>query len=279
MNGQQGWGRGHGGYGGRGSTPGGFSLGFDAPPPRDVLFLLGILFFTYALAKLGVGAVGYLWLTSDAVLAGQLWRFATYSFAAVPSGTLWFLFSLLIIFWFGRDTFRALGRRGFWTVMAWGTGSAAVVALATDMIQRAVGGTPLGMFPLIQGQNIVLTVLIAAFATLYGNATIMLMFVLPVRARWFLWIEVLFGFMGFLDSRDLGGFLGICVAVGVTYQLLTGGLNPRRIRGSLREWRLRIERFVLEQRIKQMRRKSDLRAVPPPEDDDKDNVQQGPWIN
>ncbi len=274
MNGQP-WGGSRGGFGGGGRTPGGFGLGFDASPPRDILVLLGTLFVTYSLSKLQASWVGYLWLTADTLLAGQLWRFATYSIAAIPSGTFWFLFSLLIIFWFGRDTYRALGRRGFWTVYAWGTGAASVTAILVDLLQRAAGVQAVGIFPLIQGQNIVLTVMIAAFATLYGNATIMLMFVLPVKARWFLWIEILFGFMGFLDSGDLGGFLGICSAVAVTYLLLTGGFQPGRLRGMLREMRLRIERLFLEQRIKRMRRNSNLRPVPPPDD----NVQEGPWIN
>ena len=58
-----------------------------------------------------------------------------------------------------------------------------------------------------------LAIFIAAFATLNRNATILLFFVLPIQARWFLWLEVLFAFIAFLGSHDLPGFLGITTAV------------------------------------------------------------------
>ena len=66
-------------------------------------------------------------------------------------------------------------------------------------------------------------IVIAAFATLYGNATILLFFVLPIQAKWFLLLEIVFAFMGFLGSGDLGGFLGIVAAVGVVYDILSRG--------------------------------------------------------
>ena len=76
----------------------------------------------------------------------------------------------------------------------------------------------------MQGQQILAVVLVAAFATLNRDATILLFFVLPMPARWFLWLEIVFGFLGFLGTHDLPGFLGICAAVGITY----GALYPAR---------------------------------------------------
>ena len=67
------------------------------------------------------------------------------------------------------------------------------------------------------------------YAVGYGGATInrratIYLIILPIEARWFLGIEVLFAFMGFLVTHDLAGFLGICAAVGATNAFLaTGG--------------------------------------------------------
>jgi hypothetical protein len=104
-----------------------------------------------------------------------------------------------------------------------------------------------------------LAIVIAAFATVFGDATIMLFFVLPVRARWFLWIEVLFAFVAFLGSggarvgvaKDLAGFIAICTAVGLTYMLLSPG-GPMR---TLRTLRKRLEAMWIEWRLKQLRSK------------------------
>ncbi|MCP5067007.1 MAG: hypothetical protein GY946_10615, partial [bacterium] len=60
--------------------------------------------------------------------------------------------------------------------------------------------------------------------------------------------------------------------VGLVFQTLTGG----GLRKMLREWRLRIERMILEARLKRMRGRSDLRIVKPPPDDEDP---RGPWVH
>ena len=126
-----------------------------------------------------------------------------------------------------------------------------------------VVATPLGtgvpnVFSLKQGQHILLTLFVAAFATLYSEATIYLFFVLPVKARWFLWLEVLFAFLAFLGSKDLAGFLGICTGVFATWFWL----QPKGRRPGLRELWLRTQRWWLERRMKQLRRKRGFKVVP-----------------
>jgi hypothetical protein len=83
----------------------------------------------------------------------------------------------------------------------------------------------------MQGQRTLLAFAIAAFATLNRHATILLFFVLPIQARWFLWLEVLFAFIAFLATKDLAGFVGICVVVGGTYALLSAGGPGRMLPG------------------------------------------------
>ncbi len=274
------------------------SFGFEGgPPPRDVLILIAIVFATFSVDALSPGTMQLLRLTPAVWEAGFVWQVFTFPWIGYgsPDSGIWFLLELLILFWFGRDVYRYLGRRGFWRLLALGCLTAGVLAVGLDwLLAQGQFESLRAGFPLIQGQRILLTILIAAFATLYGHATILLFFVLPIQAKWFLGIEILFAFMAFLGSlrlyggRDLAGFLAICVTVGVVFVSLRGG-NWRR---ALRELRLRFEQKILEVRLKRMRSKKGFRVVQGGHDDGRGvdgerrgrgrgngKSDQGPWVH
>ena len=237
--------RGFGGFGG---------LTDGAPPPRDLLILVGILFATFSL-QFFEGARAFLELFSLnlGIYRGFLWQLVTYPFVATPSSGFWFLLELLIVYWFGRTVYNQLGQRRFWRVLLTAAVGAAVVAVVVEWI--AIAAAPsFSHLPFIAmlGQRMVLTILIAAFATLNGQATILLFFVLPMKARWFLWLEIVFAFVFyFLPYKDLGGFVGTCVAVFLTYSSLMPG-GPRRV---IRNWWKRLEEKIIRARLDRIRRK------------------------
>jgi hypothetical protein len=232
---------------------GGFGLGSNAPVPRDLIAVLAALFATFSLQFFASTAiVPALLRLGPAVLGGFVWQLVTYPFVGWGRSGFWFLLELLILFWFGRDVFWRLGRRRFWLLVARAAIGAAVVALAVQLLQAGIGGgvPGPGAFQLMQGQRILMAIVIAAFATLWGEATILLFFVLPLKARWFLWLEVLFAFIGFLESKDLAGFAGICAAVVLTFTALQRGGRG----GGLRTWRKRAEAWVLRRRLERLKR-------------------------
>lgn len=248
------WGR--GGFGG--------ASGIGGPPPRDILILLGVVFGTFVLQFFQVTAVipGLLRL-GPLVFRGALWQIGTYAFAGFGPPSLWFLLSLLILYWFGKDVFNRLGRRNFWmlvTQVVIGAGVAAVLVRGAGLL---LGQSAPNAFVLMQGQYTLITIMIAAFATLYGQATILLFFVLPVRARWFLGLEILFAFMGFLNTKDFAGFVGLCVAVGLTWAVLQPGGTIR----ALKSLRLRFRRWVTEAKLRRLRRDRDFRVIESDDDD------------
>jgi hypothetical protein len=219
-----------------------------------LIVILAVLFTTFSLSFFETTKIVPLLLRlSTGVYHGFLWQLATYPFVGYGSAGLWFLLELLILYWFGRDVYWRLGRHRFWKLLAWSAIGAAVVAVAVQALILAVGGASQtwAMFHIMQGQRVLMAIVIAAFATLNGEATILLFFVLPLKARWFLWLEILFAFIAFLSTKDFAGFCGICAAVGITYSILFPG-GPRR---ALRNWRKQIERFILEQRLARMRKK------------------------
>ncbi len=245
---------------------GGGGIGLTGPLPRDIWLLLGIVFVTFALQFVAATAwlPANLRLTPDIWQRGFLWQAITYPFIGIGTPGLWFVLELVILLMFGRDVYTRLGRRGFWALLVWAALISAAVAVVVALLQVALGVVPspyrLG---LMQGQHFIITVLIAAFATINANATILLFFVLPIQARWFLLLEIVFAFMGLLSTGDLAGFFGLCAAVGAGVWLVGGGLGG----GPLRELYLRARQAWLRARLARMKRRSGLRVVRSEDDD------------
>ena len=246
------------------------------PFPQDVLVLVGTVFVTFSLWFFdGTAFVPRgLMLTPAVWERGWIWQLATYPFVGVGAPDIWFLIELAILLFFARDVYGRLGREGSLRLLAWATLSASTVAVVVALLSAALSdGAGAGAFVLMQGQRMLLAIVVAAFATLFRHATILLFFVVPVQARWFLWIEILLAFMGFLGTHDLAGFLGVCTAVGMTYSLLTVG-SPRWI---LRDVLLRFEQRRLRLKLAWLRRRRGMRVVPGSRRDD--GPSRGPWVH
>ena len=250
--------------------------GFGGPsgrPPRDLLALLAVLFLTFALQFFEPTAFvpALLRLTPAVWRSGFLWQLGTYALSGVGGPSLWFLLELLIVYWFGADVRAHLGRRGFWRLLAWAVPSAALIAVAIEIAVETIVGqstTPVP-FQLMQGQRVVMTILIAAFATIFKDATVLAFFVLPVRARWFLWLGILIGFVAYLGTKDLAGFAGICAATGISVLVLSRPHSRNRLRRWWLEWRRR----RLTHKVDRLAKRRGLRVV------DRDDEPGGPTIN
>jgi hypothetical protein len=237
------------------------------PVSKDIIGILVALFVTFSLQFFQATAIipALLRLTRD-VFRGFVWQIFTYPFVGFGTSGLWFLLSLLILFWFGRDVFWRIGRQRFWLMLGRGTVGAALVAVVVQLVMNVadLGGSGAQAFVLMQGQHVLLAIVIAAFATLWGEATILLFFVLPVKARWFLWLEVLFAFIGFLESKDFAGFSGICAAVFLTYT----GFQRGGAGNVLHSWRKRVEAFILKQRLDRLKKKRKFDVIDGGKDDE-----------
>lgn len=261
--------------GGSGAGLGGGFAGLTGPVPRDLWILLGVIFGTFTLQFFQATAwlAALLRLTPQVWRSGFIWQLATYPFIGMGAPNFWFVLELLILFLFGRSVLERLGTRGFWKLLLSGSLVAGFVAVLTGVVvdvSTGVGPPAPTTLYLMQGQRMVLTILIAAFATMNQHATILLFFVLPIQARWFLFLEILFAFLGFLATHDLAGFLGLCVAVGFTYGALTGW----RTQAWTRRARLQLQQLWLKLKLRWMRKRRGIHVV---RDDDDDRP--GPWLH
>ena len=254
------------------------SFGFGGPAPRDLLVLLGVLFATFTLRFFEPTRIvpALLELTPLVWQTGFVWQLATYPFIGYGSPGIWFLLELLILYMFGRDVYLGLYRRHFWRLLLWSGIGAALLAVAVHVVMTFSGAVVPAPFALMQGQRMLLAIFIAAFATAHGDATIYLFFVLPIRARWFLGLEIVFAFMAFLSTRDLPGFLGICAGVGLTYGYVRSSGSFRGGRRTFRELRLRLEKWWIQKKMDRLRRKRGFKVIP---GEKGQNVRKGPWVN
>jgi hypothetical protein len=258
---------------------GGFGLG--GPMPRDLIVLLAVVFVTFSLRYFpSTAPIPAFFEISRAAWSGlEVWRLLTYPFIGIGAAGFWFIIGLVILYMFGRDAFYGLGRKHFWRLTLWSAVGAALVAVLTDIVARNALGSPYP-FALMQGQTILATIYVAAFATAKADATILLFFIIPLKARWFLALEILFAFMGFLNTKDLPGFLGICAAVGLTYLYVRAGGSWGTGKRTLREARLRIERWWLQRKLDRNRKKRGFRVISGEgKKGDNGEVRKGPWVH
>jgi hypothetical protein len=249
-------------------------LGFGGgpPPPSDVWILLGVVFATFS-AQFFTSALEWLRLGSAVWQRLYAWQVVTYPWIGVGGPSVWILLELLVLYWFAGAVRGSLGRGRFWRLLLYVTVGAGLIAVAVDVARSLLGFAGPADFVLLQGQRMLAAVLVAAFAVLHRHATILLFFVLPIQARWFLWLEILIAFIGFLGTKDLPGFAGICAAVALTVALL----QPGAFRGGpLRGLRQRWDRFVVQRRLGRRRRKAGLRLVRPNGGDDRP---RGGWVH
>jgi hypothetical protein len=247
--------------------------GLSGRPPRDLAAVLAVLFVTFAFQFFESTAIipATLRLSPAVWRSGFVWQLGTYGFSGVGGPSLWFLLELFIVYWFGADVHARLGRRRFWGLLARAVPGAALVAVVTQIALEALAGrspTPVP-FQLMQGQRVLMTILIASFATVYKDATILAFFVLPLRARWFVWLGILIGFVAYLGTKDLAGFTGICGATAISVLALSGRIARGRMRTRWLEWR----RSRLTRKLDRLARKRGLRVV------DRDERGGGPTIH
>ncbi|MCU0291386.1 MAG: hypothetical protein MUF10_05270 [Thermoanaerobaculaceae bacterium] len=238
-------------------------------PPLDLLVLLGVLFGTFAAQFFAATA----WIPSSLRLgpavweSWALWQLGTYPLVGFGAPDFWFVIELVILFFFARDVRRWLGARRFWLVSIGVAVASAVAAVATTLLWPgavAAAGVP---FQLMQGQRLLMAVMLAAYGALAGDATILLFFVMPVRARFFPAIGLVLAFVAFLASRDLAGLVGIVVATGLAWTVLQrGGAGP-----ALRRLWLRVQRRWTEWRLARLRRRRGFRVL--------DGGRSGPTIH
>src|SRR5438105_1439939 len=124
------------------------------------------------LVAFGGGSIlGYLQFDSAAVwYGGQVWRLFTYAFVHAPSSLLWFAIEMYMLFVFGREVERFIGRHAYIVLYAVLLIAPTIVLTTWGLRQRsALAGSPALHFGIF-----------VAFATIYPRVELFL----RIMAKW-----------------------------------------------------------------------------------------------
>jgi membrane associated rhomboid family serine protease len=179
--------------------------------PVDVTtMLVGLHVATAILTALLMGFVGSSILTwmqfnSAAVWSGQVWRLFTYAFVhpPTPSALLWFAVEMYMLFVFGREVERFIGRRAY------------VALYLTLLLLPAVILTLLSFStPRTFATSTALHFSIfVAFATIYPNVELFL----RIMAKWVALIFIAIGTLSALAMRDWQTLVVLWTSIGAAF--------------------------------------------------------------
>ena len=129
------------------------------------------------LTAFGAGGILNLMMFDSAqVLSGAVWQIGTYAFVHAPSGLLWFAIEMYMLFIFGREVERFIGRRAFITLYL-------ILLLGPALLLTAWG---FGERTAIAGSSAIHFGVFVAFATIYPRVEMFLRIMVK-------WIALAFG--------------------------------------------------------------------------------------
>ena len=156
----------------------------------------------------------------------QLWQLFSYMFLHDPHDPLHLLFNMIVLYMFGGLFERRWGTRDFLRFYLVAGVIAGVVGVLAGVIAPGLFGG------VIVGASGALTALLMAFALIFPDQEVQLMFVMPIRGRQLVFALVAIDLLMFLTGADIaisvhaGGLLA-------GWLLITGSCRWSRLRGLL----------------------------------------------
>jgi hypothetical protein len=148
---------------------------------------------------------------------GELWRLVTYGLVGHGGIGPWTIIQLVLVYWLGLQMVLWMRARRAQTILIGGVAISGVMAAVVQFASDALGGPSCEYAPfwLMQGQNVVIAVGLAAFAARNRYSTVShapLLFGLPIPTKWLVPLQLVLAAGGALNTGDLGGFVGIVTA-------------------------------------------------------------------
>jgi membrane associated rhomboid family serine protease len=179
------------------------------------------------------------------------WQIATYAWLHDLLSPSHVLFNMLGLFFLGPTLERRWGGRPFLSFYLWSSIIAGAASLILAWLIPGVFG-----FPVVGASGATMAVL-AAFSLVMPETTLLLFFVLPVQAKWILWIAVIMDTMAFVSGSPIAWHTHMG-GVFAAWLLITGNWRPR----------LALDRLRLKTLNARRKRAPKLRVLPGGRGDD-----------
>jgi len=222
-------------------TPVGFGIQMTKLT-KQVLIALFVLFVLQALTSNSLPWLLLAWPANPETF--ELWQPFTHWFIqdTRAENVISTLLNWLMVLFFLPPTEESYGRAGVLRVSMVIVGTCAVIGTVGVYAGFFRAGVAIGFMPLI-----------TAYITLFGlnrpNATILLFFILPIKAIWIAWGTGLVALLYFLASLSQGGSLPAALALTAWCTAYYLG-NQERLKKPLQKWLLRRKQRQIQKRLR-----------------------------
>ncbi len=237
-----------------GQGGGGFPA-FDLRPTKVVIRLMVAMVGIHLLAASLVNLGGASWASTlfhdhlaltpaSAVFELELWQVVTYAWLHDLQSPGHLIFNMLGLFFLGPSLEKRWGSRHFF----WFWFNSCLIAGIVTVIAGIVAPSLFGGS--VVGASGGVMALLAAYSLVMPDAVILLAFILPIRARYIIWIAVGIDTVMFVSGGSrvawqthMGGVLG-------AWLLITGNWRPRLAWDRARLWLLGLSKRRKQQRLR-----------------------------
>jgi len=167
----------------------------------------GIVYLLYILTRANdANAISFLYFNLSGLLKGEVWRLITFVFVPNDFRPFWLLVSLYFYYWIGSTLEREWGTARFnfyyFSGVLLSVLAAVLVSLATGYYGYPMAGTSyvnLSMF--------------LAFAVLFPDMQVLLLFVIPVKMKWLAWLDAALIAFDMIRAVIAGSWLGVVLPI------------------------------------------------------------------
>jgi membrane associated rhomboid family serine protease len=171
----------------------------------------------------GAGYLDLLIFDSAQVVAlGRVWQIATYAFVHAPysaGALLWFAFEMYLLFMFGRDVERSIGRRAFIWLYA--------LLLWVPTVFLLLAGLGLWTRFGLAGSAMIHFGIFLAFASIYPNVETSF---LRIQVKWIAFIGIAIGTLAALASHDWAEIITLWTTLATAFAFIRlRGIGPELV--------------------------------------------------
>ncbi len=169
------------------------------PTGKIMLIIYGAVYVAELLGQHWLGIPVYQWLALSAPNSGlfHIWQLITHPFIHDPGAPIGFLIDCLVFFFFAGTIEAAFGRRGFLQLYT--------IAALGGAVACLLFGSMSSLTPPCSGMLPSLLALIVVFGLLKPEATILLMFIIPIKAKYISYGTVIVTALTFLAQTNPHG--------------------------------------------------------------------------
>jgi len=208
-------------------------------PPKVVMYLMianVAIWVLFALFISGFGsrdaADAYVLLTlqpESSTFGLELWRLFSYGFLHELSGLMHIGFNMLALYFLGTPLAQRWGGKAFLRFYLIAMVGAGIFTALVGLLLPTVFGVA------VVGASGAIFALLAAFSMLFPTAELLLLFVIPVKARHVIWIAVAIDIVLFTTMTDYGVAIHTHMGGAIAgWLLVTGNWHPVRAWGRFR---------------------------------------------